>query len=109
MKKLYRLVKNGDFSLVIKKGRSLNDKSFTIHYLENDLSHMRVGVSVSTKLGHAVTRNKIKRQIRAMLDQRIDYTNNSLDIVVIARNGFQNSTYDENYKSLDNLLSNFVK
>lgn len=106
MKKVYRLVKNDDFSNVVKKGHTEKDQSFTVHYVANDLKYTRVGVSVSTKLGHAVTRNKIKRQIRAMLDNRIDYTKSHLDIVVIARNGFLDKSYQENHISLDKLLSN---
>ncbi len=106
MKKQFRLVKNEQFTLVVKKGQTLKDKSFTIHYLANDCNYTRVGVSVSTKLGHAVTRNRIKRQIRAMLDERIDYLNSSIDVVVIARNGFLENTFKDNYSILDNLLSN---
>ena len=105
MKKVYRLVKNNDFSVVVKKGHTLKNESFTIHYIENDLNNSRVGVSVSSKLGHAVTRNRIKRQMRAMLDNRINYQESHIDLVVIARSGFLDKTFQENYTCLDNLLS----
>ena len=108
MKKIYRLVSNDDFSLVVKKGRTLKDDSFTIHFLKNDLSHSRVGISASTKLGHAVVRNKIRRQIRAIVDQKLDFNNIAFDIVIIARNGFLTHSFQDNKNTLNYLLDKIV-
>ena len=105
MKKIYRVVKNEDFSSVVKKGHTLKNDSYTIHYLASELGYSRIGISVSSKLGHAVVRNKIKRQIRAILDIKIDYTKSSYDIVVIARSGYLEKEFSDNSILLDNLLS----
>lgn len=109
MKKIYRLVKNEDFTIVIKQGKTIKTESYTVHLLNNSLDHSRVGISVSTKLGHAVVRNKIKRQIRAMCDKLINYDKDFYDIIVIARNKYLSHTYQENYDSLDNLLSSYLR
>ena len=105
MKVINRIKANEDFALTIKNGRSLKSQSFTIHYLKTSNNRIRVGISVSKKLGHAVVRNRIKRQIRAMCDSILDYKSNSLDIVVIAKNGFLGKEFRENKQMLQELLS----
>ena len=106
MKIVNRIKANDDFATTIKKGRAQRDQSYVIHYCTNSLNYTRVGISVSSKLGNAVVRNHIKRQIRSMCDELIDY-NQSLDIVIVAKQGFLNNSYDDNKESLNKLL-NFV-
>lgn len=104
MKKTNRVTSNQDFVAAIKKGKTARCNSFVLHVFKNDLDYGRVGVSVSTKLGHAVTRNRIKRQLRAMCDSLINYENSQYDIIIIAKNGFLESSYQTNYEELCELL-----
>ena len=106
MKIINRIKANDDFATTIKKGKTQRDQSYVIHYNTNSLNYTRVGISVSSKLGNAVVRNHIKRQIRSMCDELIDY-NQSLDIVIVAKQGFLTNSYDDNKTSLNKLL-NFV-
>ena len=103
MKVINRIKANDDFATTIKKGKAQRDQSYVIHYCTNSLAYTRVGISVSSKLGNAVVRNHIKRQIRSMCDELIDY-NQSLDIVIVAKQGFLNNSYDDNKQSLTKLL-----
>ena len=103
MKIVNRIKANDDFATTIKKGRTQRDQSYVIHYCTNSLNYTRVGISVSSKLGNAVVRNHIKRQIRSMCDELIDY-NQSLDIVIVAKQGFLDNSYDDNKQSLTKLL-----
>ena len=107
MKIINRIKANDDFATTIKKGKAQRDQSYVIHYCTNSSNYTRVGISVSSKLGNAVVRNHIKRQIRSMCDELIDYQNQSLDIVIVAKQGFLITSYDDNKKSLTKLL-NFV-
>jgi ribonuclease P protein component len=108
MKVVNRIKANEDFALAIKTGRSFRADSFVLHFRKNELTHTRVGVSVSKKLGNAVTRNHIKRQIRCMCDALIDYSNSSLDIVVVARRPYLDRTYQENSDILKLYLSQII-
>ena len=103
MKIVNRIKANDDFATTIKKGRAQRDQSYVIHYCTNSLNYTRVGISVSSKLGNAVVRNHIKRQIRSMCDELIDY-NQSLDIVIVAKQAFLTNSYDDNKTSLTKLL-----
>ena len=104
MKVINRIKASDDFALAIKKGRAQRNQSFVIHYRPNEYTYTRVGISVSSKLGNAVVRNLIKRQIRSMLDSLIDYNSQSFDIVIIAKANFLNRSYDDNKQLLQELL-----
>ena len=105
MKLINRIKASDDFALTIKKGKAQRNQSFVIHYRTTELNYVRVGISVSSKLGNAVVRNHIKRQIRSMCDELIDYASKSLDIVIVAKQGFLNRTFDDNKMSLTQLLN----
>jgi ribonuclease P protein component len=104
MKVINRIKASDDFALAIKKGRAQRNQSFVIHYRPNEYAYTRVGISVSSKLGNAVVRNLIKRQIRSMCDSLIDYNSQSFDIVIIAKAHFLNRSYDDNKQLLQELL-----
>ena len=105
MKVINRIKKSDEFLLTIKKGHSYSLGSFVVHIRQTDLGYTRVGISVSSKLGNAVTRNKIKRQIRAMCRELIHFDKQSLDVVIIAKNPYLERDYAENKLILINLFS----
>ena len=108
MKKEFRVRKNEDFSRIIKKKQSMANPSFIIYYLKNDLDHARIGISVSKKLGKAVIRNKIKRQVRMMLQQTINFDDN-YDYIVIIRNKYLDLDFNSNLNELKYLYKKILK
>jgi len=105
MKKVNRITANEDFASAIKHGKTISSRSFIVHFVETDRSFTRIGISVSKKMGHAIVRNRVKRQIRAMCDSLIDYASHTFDIVIVSRLDFLNLTYNENFKVLDSVMS----
>ena len=103
MKKINRLLSNLDFQKLIKNSKSFSNKSYIVFYHKNQIDHIRIGISVSTKLGGAVARNKIKRQVRMMLNQTIDL-NLKKDIVIIVKSGYATNTYIKNKEELITLF-----
>ncbi|MEE0966943.1 MAG: ribonuclease P protein component [Bacilli bacterium] len=99
MDKLHRVRKNEDFQSIIKDKKSVANSKFVVYYKKNNLSLLRVGFSVSKKLGKAVIRNKTKRQVRMMAREIFDQ-NQSMDYIIIVRNKFLESSYEENKKDL---------
>ena len=104
MKIINRIKATDDFALTIKKGKAQRDQSYVIHYRANTYTYTRVGISVSSKLGNAVIRNQVKRQIRSMCDSLIEYDNHSFDIVIVAKQNYLNNSYNDNKESLRKLL-----
>lgn len=106
MKVKFRIKKNTDFDRIIKNGIHLKSDILNIHVLKNEnVGHIRVGVSASTKLGNAVVRNKIKRQIRALVNEIFDF-DACFDVIVIAKKNFLDNEYKTNKALLVNLLKN---
>ena len=104
MKKRFRVKKEKDFSAIFKKGESFANRKFVIYRLENNEQHFRVGLSVSKKLGNAVTRNQIKRRIRHILIEHKNQLVENVDFVVIARKGVEILDYAEMEKNLLHVL-----
>ena len=55
MKKSYRIKKEKDFKALFDAGHSVANRKFVVYQLEKNQGHYRVGLSVSKKLGNAVT------------------------------------------------------
>ena len=64
MKSTTTVKENYEFRRMYAKGKSGVSSCLVVYYRKNRLGHNRLGVTVSTKLGHAVVRNRIRRRIR---------------------------------------------
>ena len=104
MKKNFRVKREKDFKAIFKEGTSFANRKFVIYRLENKQKHFRVGLSVSKRLGNAVTRNQIKRRIRHILQNAKAEISEDVDFVVIARNGVEALGYAEMEKNLLHVL-----
>ena len=102
MKRKNRIRKNTDFKEIISKHHMIKSNEFTIYTNKNDLNYTRIGISVSSKIGNAVTRNKIKRQIKAIIKDLMKLDKN-VDIVIIVREGYKKNTFQQNFDSLKKL------
>jgi len=101
MKKKFRIKKNEEFQKIIYKRHSTANKSFILYYDIKKEEKARVGISVSKKMGNAVVRNKIKRQIRMMVDDIFSYNSADYDIIVIVRPNYSKQKYQINKKDLE--------
>ena len=104
MKKSFRVKREKDFKAIFKDGTSFANRKFVVYQLENQQNHFRVGLSVSKKLGNAVTRNQIKRRIRHILQSVKGSLVERVDFVVIARKGVETLEYAEMEKNLLHVL-----
>ena len=104
MKKSFRVKREKDFKAIFKDGTSFANRKFVVYQLENQQNHFRVGLSVSKKLGNAVTRNQIKRRIRHILQSVKGSLLEHVDFVVIARKGVETLEYAEMEKNLLHVL-----
>lgn len=91
MKREHRILKNEQFQTLIKKGTIIRTPLCYAYYLPNDNHILRVGIAVSKKIGNAVTRNKIKRQMRATIRQYIK--THVGDYIFIAKKAILDTSY----------------
>jgi ribonuclease P protein component len=89
-----RLVK--DFEKVFKKGRSAFDKIVGLKTVANDSLDNRFGVVVSNKISKkAVIRNRLKRQIRAIVEAENKKLKTGNDAIVLSQKGIENKNFQE--------------
>ena len=83
----YRLRRPADFERVYSERRSASDGRITVCCRPNGLSYSRLGLSVSSRIGNAVVRNRWKRLLReAFRLHRADLPS-GLDLIAIPRGG----------------------
>lgn len=105
MKKENRILKYQEFSEIISTTKRIRTKHFLINFRYNNENKARVGVSVSKRNGNAVTRNKIKRQVRYIIGKSLDMSR-QIDIVIVARATYDTLDFENNKLELTEALAN---
>lgn len=105
MKKELRVKKNKEFQEAFQKGQSFANRQFVVYSLKKeDQDDFRIGLSVSKKIGNAVTRNQIKRYIRQAVFELSDLIVPGNDYVIIARKPAAEMDFFEVKKSLTHVF-----
>ncbi|MCZ7589277.1 MAG: ribonuclease P protein component [Gaiella sp.] len=90
MERRQRLSRSRDFEAVYRQGRSVSNRSLTLHWFVRDpdgAGEPRLGLAIPRAVGPAVTRNRLKRQLRAVWDELATEVPAGRDYVVAARPG----------------------
>ena len=107
-----RLSRSAEFDRVVRAGRSTQDRSLVVYRFQRpeDLpvaDAPRLGITVSRKVGDAVTRNRVKRQLREAFADAQGADPHS-DYVVIARPGLPERIQTEGFAWLVSLLGGML-
>ncbi len=82
-----RLRRPADFDRTYKRRRSASDGRLVVYGCENGLAFCRIGLSVSSRLGGAVVRNRWKRLLREAFRLHRSELPVGIDLVVVPRVG----------------------
>ena len=108
MKKAYRVRKNEEFSRIISKKHYFTSATFIIYADKAKEANSRIGISVSKKLGDAVIRNKIKRQVRMMFINFYDFDNSDVDLICIVRSKYMENSFADNLQELEKVVKKAI-
>lgn len=104
MKKINILKNSRDFDRIIHSTKPYKYKDYIIFLEKNTNNLYKFGLSVGKKIGNAVTRNKVKRQIKSIIDKK-DYQNNFNCIIIVGK-GVNEKSYNEIEENLLTALKN---
>ena len=91
MKKAYHVKKEQEFQAVINEQNSCANRNLVLFVLHKpNQKHFRYGLSVGKKVGNAVCRNRVKRQLRESIFQIKDDLPTDIDFILIARANIKN-------------------
>ena len=90
-----RLTDSREFERVYHQGTAYRGKLFSVHAFPNEHGTPRLGLSVSRKVGNAVTRNAVRRRLREVFHSCISGVSRNLDLVVSARAAATEATFEE--------------
>ena len=76
---------NYEFRRIYRKGRSAVSPCLVVYCQKNRRGQSRLGVTVSTKLGHAVVRNRVRRRLREIYRLNREKMPAGYDIIIVAR------------------------
>jgi len=85
VKRYYRLQENKRFQEIRRQGKSYSGELLVMCVLPNELPNSRFGFSITTRIGGAVVRNRLKRRLREAIRLRMAIIAPGWDIVFIAR------------------------
>ena len=89
------LKKNSDFRRLYNKGKSAVNPYMVVYCRRNKGQTNRLGYTVSTKLGHAVVRNRTRRRIREIYRLNETCFTPGRDIVIVARTRAVNGDFSK--------------
>lgn len=87
------LKKNSDFRRLYARGKSAATPYLVLYCRPNRRAENRLGYTVSTKLGHAVVRNRVRRRLREIVRLSEPVLKHGFDIVIVARSRCVDAPY----------------
>jgi ribonuclease P protein component len=102
MRREQRLSKGSEFTRIFKQGKTWAHSLMVLKALPNGLEWNRFGFAVSKKVGNAVVRNRVRRQMREVA--RSMPLKTGWDLVFIARDGVAAVHYGEIEAAMKRLL-----
>lgn len=95
MKAAVTLKENYEFRRLYQKGTSAVCPCMVIYCRKNRLGRNRLGLVSSTKLGHAVVRNRCRRRLREVYRLNTPKMKQGYDVILVARSRTANAPWAE--------------
>ena len=104
MQRSFSLKKNREFHFVYRSGKSIGSRSVVLIYTHARHHSIRVGFSVSKKVGNAVTRNKVKRRMRDAFFRYLPHVKKGYSLVFIAKANIADESFEHIHRYIGSTL-----
>ncbi len=102
MKKKEIIKKSLEYTKILNNNIKVKNKYYSIFYIKSDKTLF--GISIPKKIGNAVIRNKIKRQIKNIIDNNKSLVQNGYNYVIIVKKEILDLSYNDRMKELISLF-----
>ena len=100
----YSLKRHKEFRYTYARGRAQSLPLFTLVYVKSRNETVRVGFSVSKRIGNAVQRNRAKRRMRASLTPMLPHIAGGFNVIFIAKPDVLEAPFFELGKQMEALI-----
>lgn len=104
MQKQYRLKKRAAFAYVYRKGEKASARDLLLLSAKSK-EGLKIGLSVSKKVGNAVTRNRVKRLLREAIRPLTDRIDDGFMYVIVAYPSIAEKDFFSVSKSVEQAFS----
>ncbi len=104
MKRIETIKSQKIFNDIIKNGKYVKNNYLVIYNKEKEEETINYGIAISNKVGNAVIRNKLKRQVRFIIDQHRNLFKNKNNYIIMIRKSCQEAKFNDLEESLVSLL-----
>jgi ribonuclease P protein component len=87
--------KNHEFRRLYAKGKSAAAPSLVVYFRHTGRAYNQIGFTVSTKIGNAVCRNRVRRRLREIYRLNELRLRKGIDMVIVARRKSPLASYAE--------------
>ena len=103
--KKYEIVKeHKEFDDILTNGSYYKNNYYIIYNKDSNYNFPRFGIAAGKKLGNAVIRNKIKRQVRMIISSNKNLFKNNKDYIIIVKKAFLDIDFKNKNNELIKLL-----
>lgn len=100
----FRITTTQEYNNIYKNGKKIPGRFIILYVMKNHLDHNRYGFIASVKVGKAVIRNRLKRQLRNLVHQMDPDLAPGYDFVLIVRHHAGSAEFDQLEKDLKVVL-----
>lgn len=104
LKKQYRLKKRKSFNYIHRRGKRIGNEVLGLVFVYAKMRTIKIGFSVSKKVGNSVVRHRATRLLRAAANTFVDKIKPDHSLIFIANEGITKRHLNEIIASMENVL-----
>lgn len=99
-----RIIRRSDYLRVHRSGRKFVGRYLLLFYVKGECPGARVGITVSSRVGGAVVRNRAKRRIREAVREELGRVAIDGEVAFVALGRIRDASFDELRADMASLL-----
>lgn len=105
LRKENRLRKHYQYRYVYRSGTKIHGKALTLHFASSKTKNVKIGFTVTKKIGKATKRNLARRRLREIIRKLLPNLKQNYNIIVVAHDNILSFSFQELQLELISLLA----